>query len=127
MRRRQCEPPIGRGEARRDAAAYEAKPIQTAVTSGVVIKTGADVFGQLFLERRPLATRRTLAMAVFSASIGGDGNYVFIREASKLASAAGGAEPSLRTPAPAGARSQALASLVKSASARRCGGTHKCL
>ena len=29
--------------ARRYAAAYEAKPIQTAVTSGVVIKTGADV------------------------------------------------------------------------------------
>ena len=27
--------------ARRYAAAYEAKPIQTAVTSGVVIKTGA--------------------------------------------------------------------------------------
>ena len=81
--------------ARRYAAAYEAKPIQTAVTSGVVIKTGADVFGQLFLEKRPLDTRRTLAMAVFSASIGGYGNYVFIREASKLASAAGGARGAL--------------------------------
>ena len=79
------------------ADAYPRRPLPLAVATGLTVKTGADAFAQLAVEGRPrLDARRTLAMAAFSATVGGGCNYVFVREASRLLAALGGG-PEMRT------------------------------
>ena len=76
---------------RRYALQYERRPLAVAVGTGLGIKTSADAFAQLGVEgRESLDPRRTAAMAVFSASVGGVGNYLFVRQASKVLAACGG-------------------------------------
>ncbi|KAH8091583.1 pseudouridine 5'-phosphatase [Aureococcus anophagefferens] len=61
------------------ADAYARRPLPLAVATGLTVKTGADAFAQLAVEGRPrLDARRTLAMAAFSATVGGGCNYVFV-------------------------------------------------
>mmetsp|Transcript_23942 Transcript_23942/g.71826 ORF Transcript_23942/g.71826 Transcript_23942/m.71826 type:complete len:228 (+) Transcript_23942:268-951(+) len=76
--------PIG-GFASRYAAAYERSPTGVAVSTGLIVKTASDAFAQTVVEGRPeIDMRRTAAISVFAASVGGYGNYLFLREASKL-------------------------------------------
>mmetsp|Transcript_437 Transcript_437/g.1254 ORF Transcript_437/g.1254 Transcript_437/m.1254 type:complete len:206 (-) Transcript_437:49-666(-) len=71
--------------ASRYARAYERSPAAVAVATGCVVKTASDIFAQTVVEaREALDARRTAAIAVFAATVGGYGNYVFLREASKL-------------------------------------------
>ena len=58
---------------RRYASLYERRPIPLAVGTAVVVKTAADVCAQSLVERRPVDQRRTVAVALFAASVGGYG------------------------------------------------------